>query len=189
MDKINRIDSIELCFEECKGVLRSLAYKYKNIYNGDVDEAYANACLWLVEMYDKFDRNKASFVTYVYMIVDNRFINEGKKAFNEKKYLSNIPLDDLGIDDELYCNRAIETKANDNNSTNGQKERYKFYFELESFMNVLNEREQIIFKTFYYNNWNIKDIAKYLELSDIRVKELKKEAVKKLFKEQKKRKK
>lgn len=172
--------SIELCLEECKGVLRSLAYKYRRIYNNDEEEAFANACLWLVELYDRFDKDRASFVTYIYTVVENRFINEGKKFYNEQKYLSHQSIDELDEKNLLVTDIYGDGSGTSDKTTSGQKERYSMYFMFYPFLEELDEREEIIFKMFYYNNWSIREIATYMDLSEIRVKELKGEIVKKL---------
>lgn len=181
MEKNNRQINMELCFEECKGILKALAYKYKGIYNGDIEEAFANACMWLVELYDNFDRNRATFVTYAYSSVENKFINEGKKIYRENQYISHSSIEDLDRDGYLIsdCN---EDDLIDDRMTIGQRERYDLYLKLYECVDILSERERTIFKLFYYNNWNIKDIADVLELSEIRIKEIKSKIVKKMLK-------
>lgn len=174
---------MQICFEECKGILRALAVKYKAIYNGDVEEAFADACLWLMEFYDSFDRNKATFVTYAYSVIENKFINAGKKAYKEKQHMSNVSIEDLDKDGLLvYGSNKIIL---DEGMTKGQSERYNIYFQYCNDLEILTEREQTIFKLFYYDNWNIKDIASQLGLSEIRIKEIKSKIIKKLDKNSK----
>lgn len=176
----NKQEIMEICFDECKGILRALAVKYKNIYNGDVEEAFADACLWLMEFYGSFDRNKATFITYVYSVIENKFINAGKKAYKEKQYFSNVSIEELDKEGLLVCGNEKHILKED--VTKGQIERYHIYFEYVDYLDMLTEREQTIFKLFYYDNWNIKDIASQLNLSEIRIKEIKSKIIKKLKK-------
>lgn len=169
---------MELCFQECRGILKSLAIKYKKIYNNDIEEAFAEASLWLMELYDTFDRNKATLQTYVYSCIERKFINAGKKKFKETQFVSAASIDELDQEGLLiYCN---DVEVAGEKMTEGQRERYEIYFKYYPHIGYLPEREQDIFKLFYYNHWNIKDIAEQMDLSEIRIKELKSKIIKKM---------
>lgn len=185
MDNYNedRNKNIELCLEECKDTLKRLAYKYRSVYNGDTDEAFANACLWLVELYDKFDRDKASFVTYIGCVIENKFLDDYRK---HKVYDLDVigtdiqDLDELGIIPS-YDNVSDEFDCDKEELTPGQIDRYEIYLEYQNQLDILKEKERDVFKLFYYNMWDISKIANAYDLSEIRIKEIKRNALNKLM--------
>lgn len=181
MEKNDRETNLELCFYECYGVLKTLAYKYRKIYNGDVDEAFSNACLWLVELYDSFDKNKSNFISYVYTIVSRKFINEGKKKFNERNVFINISFEELEEGGKFMGDSdTFNTNEQDRDSKMGLRNRENFYTECFGKMDDIKERDVQIFELFYSHGWSIKDIAIVFKLSEVRVKEIKRNIVKKI---------
>lgn len=179
----NREENLKSYLAECQYILLRMANKYKNIYNGDKEEAYANACLWTIELYDGFDRNKSKFTTYIYSIIDNKFKDEWRKKNKEYKLFASGDIEDY--DEKGMINTDLYENDYDDILTSGQKDRYSLYFDLYKYTNILNDREKVIFKLFYYNNWKIEDIASVVELSAIRVKEIKKKIIIRLEKEKK----
>lgn len=181
MDNIERNKNIEMCLEECKGTLKNLSYKYRSIYNGDTDEAFADACLWLVELYDKFDKDKASFVTYIQHVIENKFLDVYRKNKATSLDIVNkdiCELDELGL---LPTSEDIYSSSNyDDILTDGQINRYNIYLDNQDYLYVLKEREQDIFKLFYCNMWDISKIASAYGLSEIRIKEIKRKALSKI---------
>lgn len=177
MMKNSKQENVELCFQECKGILKTLAIKYKSIYDNDVEEAFAEASMWLVELYDSFDKNRASFVTYAYSVIENKFINAGKKFYRERCTMIDATIEELDQEGLLTDSNEIIL---DTEMTLGQKKRCDVYFELVDYLDRVSEREEKIFKLYYYDSWSISELAEYFELSEIRIKEIKNNCVRKL---------
>lgn len=181
MDSIERNRNIEMCFEECKDTINNLSYKYKGIYGGDKEEAFANACLWLVELYDKFDKDKASFVTYISHVLENKFIDDYRK---HKIYDLNIMKQDIQDLDELGLIPSYDNICDSEDIfqelTDGQIDRYSIYLDYQDYLDVLKEKEKDIFRLYYCNMWDISSIANAYDLSEIRIKEIKRNALNKL---------
>lgn len=176
MKQMDKKSNIELCFLECEKILWKLSNKYKNIYNGDTNEAFSCASLWLVEDYDTYDKNKSSFVTYIYKCIERKFINEAIKKKNSDDNMDYGDIEDL---DE--CGLLVNNNENiliDENITNGKLERYSFYLENKSYLNNVKNRDYEIFRMYYYCGRNISDIAEIFNLSEIRIKEIKRKILK-----------
>ena len=176
-----RTKNIELCIEQCTPILKKLSYKYKNIYDNDANEAFANACLWVVEMYDKFDRNKGSLVSYIGMIVEHKFIDAYRynKVHEFDRYATDVyDMDEMNL---LPYEKDYEPEG-EIILTEHQQYRKDIYDRYEPYIDELSDRERGIFKLFYYNLWDISHIAKSYELSIMRIKEIKRDVLRKLEK-------
>lgn len=171
--------NIEICFQECEKMLWKLADKYKSIYNGDKEEAFANASLWLVEDYNGYNRDKASFVTYIYMCIEKRFIKAMNKFYDEKEYICGTDLDDL---DELglLSTDNIDYQLIDDEMTDGKKNRYDIYFEYKDYLDIFKEKDKEIFRLYYYCGRNEKEIAEIYDLNERSIRKIKEKILKKV---------
>lgn len=168
-----RKNGLELSFLEYRPILYKLAHKYKNVFNNDFEEAFAETSLWFIECYDTYDKDKAHFSTYLYGVVENKFIDMSRRKKRENATFIDIDElneEQLGFYDSFMLNDNL-TDIDD--LTRGQVMRFKTYTYYQNFLDILETREQDIFKLYYYNNWSINEIATFLNLSDARVKQLK----------------
>lgn len=179
-----RKKGLELSYIEYRPILYKLAHKYKNIYNNDFEEALADSNLWFIECYDSYDKNKAHFSTYLYGVVENKFIDVSRRKKREK--LTFIDIDELNEDQLCYYDSFMQQDTTTNiDMTKGQMLRYNTYIYYQDFTSILDDRSQDIFKLYYYNNWSISEIAKFLNLSEVRVKQLKNNSLNLLEQERK----
>lgn len=179
-----RANGLELSYIEFRPILYKLSHKYKNLYNNDFEEALADSCVWFIESYDSYDKDKAHFSTYLYGVVENRFIDVSRKK--RREYETFVNIDDLNEEQLGYYDSSMfQDNSTDIDMTVGQMSRLSTYTYYQNFIDVLEIREQDIFKLYYYNDWSIIEIADFLNLSEIRVKQLKTNILNELEKEKK----
>lgn len=184
-DELIRQNGLELSYLEYRPILYKLSHKYKNVFNNELEEALAEANIWFIECYDSYDKNKAHFSTYLYGVVENKFIDIARRKKREKATFIDIDElneDELGFYDSFMLN---DTSTNIDDLTKGQILRLDTYMYYQDFVDVLDTREQDIFKLYYYNNWSISEISKFMNLSEVRVKQLKNNSLILLEKERK----